>query len=697
MRHPTCATTAIASACLLASCVPSAASAGGGGADLGQIAPWGLGIALLLAAAGIGFHIGRRAPAETNLTEADRLFRATFDNAVIGIGLLALDGRILRANRAVCRLSGYTEAELQQRRDGDNTHPDDRQLQAEAFAELVSGARDSLVGERRYVRKSGEVFWARISLSLVRDSDGKPSYLVGMLEDIDQQKQLWIELRESEERFRAMFEDAAIGIALTTLDGRMLQANPAVCRMSGSSADELRQRDDTANTHPEDRGLGADQVADMLAGRRATCQIEKRYVRKDGSVFWASVHLSPVRHPDGSPAYLVAMVEDIDDRKRMWAELKASQARFQAVFENAAVGIALLTLDRRPLALNPVTQRIIGYSLDELARVDPRQLALPEDRGLDVDWFEDLVAGRRNAYVMERRYRRKDGTVFWARINYSLVRDLDGQPDYLIGLIEDIDDQKRATERLAEQETRSRQLLEQRVAERTRQLEQVNALLQHKAAEEAVVNERTRLARDLHDAVTQTLFSSTLIAEVMPDIWAANPAEGRRRLEELRQLTRGALAEMRTLLVELRPNALVEIPLATLLRQLSDAVIGRARLQVDLHVSGERTLPPDVKITLYRIAQEALNNVVKHAGAANAVISLCLAPTVRLTVADNGSGFTPGSVSGAHLGLKIMRERADAIGARLTLDSTPGEGTQVTAVWEERPQVSGGRSQVPVC
>jgi PAS domain S-box-containing protein len=619
---------------------------------------------------------------DANLSEADRLFRATFDNAVIGVGLLALDGRILRANRAVCRMSGYTEAELQQRRDGDNVHPDDRHLHAAEFAELVCGARDSLVSERRYLRKSGEMFWARISLSLVRAADGTPSYLVGMLEDIDQQKQLWAELRESEERFRAMFEDAAIGIALTTLDGRMLQANPAVCRMSGYSADELRQRADSANTYPDDRGLGADQVAALLAGQRATCQIEKRYVRKDGSVFWTTVHLSVVRHPDGSPAHLVAMVEDIDDKKRLWAELKASQARFQAVFENAAVGIALLTLDRRPLAFNPVTQRIIGYNLDELAEIDHRDLALPDDRALDAEWFEDLIAGHRNAYVMERRYRRKDGTVFWARINYSLVRDLDGQPDYLIGIIEDIDDQKRAIERLAEQETHSRQLLEQRVAERTRELEQVNALLQHKAAEEAVVNERTRLARDLHDAVTQTLFSSTLIAEVLPDIWAANPAEGRRRLEELRQLTRGALAEMRSLLVELRPNALVEIPLHTLLRQLSDAVIGRARLQVDLHVSGERALPPDVKITLYRIAQEALNNVVKHARAANVVVSLCLAPTVRLTVADNGSGFSPGCASGDHLGLKIMRERVDAIGARLTLDSTPGEGTQVTVVWQ---------------
>ena len=157
--------------------------------------------------------------------------------------------------------------------------------------------------------------------------------------------------------------------------------------------------------------------------------------------------------------------------------------------------------------------------------------------------------------------------------------------------------------------------------------------------------ERTRLARDLHDAVTQTLFSTTLIAEVLPDLWEMNRAEGLRRLEELRQLTRGALAEMRTLLVELRPNALVEVPLSVLLRQLTDAMIGRARIAIQLSAEGDAAggtrLPADVQVGLYRIAQEALNNVVKHAKATQAVVTLRQGETVRLTVADNGAGFDP--------------------------------------------------------
>ena len=142
-----------------------------------------------------------------------------------------------------------------------------------------------------------------------------------------------------------------------------------------------------------------------------------------------------------------------------------------------------------------------------------------------------------------------------------------------------------------------------------------NAYLFEKAEDVAIAAERNRLARDLHDAVTQTLFSASLIAEVLPRIWERDPDEGARRLAELRELTRGALAEMRTLLLELRPATLTESSLAELLRQLAQAIGGRSRLPIALHIAGERALPPETQIALYRIAQEALNNVGKHAGA----------------------------------------------------------------------------------
>lgn len=209
-----------------------------------------------------------------------------------------------------------------------------------------------------------------------------------------------------------------------------------------------------------------------------------------------------------------------------------------------------------------------------------------------------------------------------------------------------------------------------------------NSLLYQHAHELAASRERQRLARDLHDAVSQTLFSVSLIAEVLPRIYERDPDQGKTRLEELRQLTRGALAEMRTLLLELRPAALAEASLPDLLRQLAEAVVGRARIPVDTEVDEDCTaVPADVRVAFYRIAQEALNNVVKHSGASRVSVTLrCDEETLRLSVDDNGSGFASTGGVGK-LGLSIMRERAAAVGARINVTSIPGVGTTVKVEW----------------
>jgi PAS domain S-box-containing protein len=331
--------------------------------------------------------------------------------------------------------------------------------------------------------------------------------------------------------------------------------------------------------------------------------------------------------------------------------------------------------------LNPAMLRMFGYTAEEMQQTAIASLIFPEDHGIDAREFRQLLTGEIDSFRSEKRFVRKDGSVFWGRLTDSLARAADGTPQMVIGIVEDINEERQAKERLASQEAAHRRQLEQRIAERTAELNAANQRLAEKAAQDAVTAERTRLARDLHDAVTQTLFSTTLIADVLPDLWAMNPEEGRRRLEELRQMTRGALAEMRTLLVELRPNALVEAPLPTLLRQLTEAMVSRARIDIQFSAQGERKLPADVQVGLYRIAQEALNNVVKHAKAAQAVVTLRLGDAVRLTVADNGAGFDSGTVTADHLGLRIMRERAEAIDAQLGIYSEPGEGTQVSVLW----------------
>lgn len=198
--------------------------------------------------------------------------------------------------------------------------------------------------------------------------------------------------------------------------------------------------------------------------------------------------------------------------------------------------------------------------------------------------------------------------------------------------------------------------------------------------------ERQRLARELHDAVTQQLFSASLIGEVLPQIWESSTAKGAEYLEDLRLLTRGALAEMRALLVELRPAAITDTPLPDLLQQLTAALSGRIRVPVELQVSaGASRLPDDVQVALYRVAQEALQNVARHAKARQVWVALELkTEAATLSVRDDGHGFDLAGVPADHFGLAIMRERMAAVGGTITIESQPGQGTSLYAHWAVR-------------
>lgn len=220
-----------------------------------------------------------------------------------------------------------------------------------------------------------------------------------------------------------------------------------------------------------------------------------------------------------------------------------------------------------------------------------------------------------------------------------------------------------------------------------------NTQLREEAEQAAVAAERSRLARELHDSVTQTLFSASLIAEVLPRLWTNSEADGRKRLEQLRQLTRGALAEMRSLLLELRPATLMEVGLPELLKQLVEATSGRAGIPIELVISDSAACSPpaQVRVALYRIAQEALSNVVKHSAAVSARVELRCENedlpavgdklSVTLIVGDDGRGFDIQSIPAHRLGIRIMHERAAEVGASVAIESRQDGGTEVVARW----------------
>jgi signal transduction histidine kinase len=206
--------------------------------------------------------------------------------------------------------------------------------------------------------------------------------------------------------------------------------------------------------------------------------------------------------------------------------------------------------------------------------------------------------------------------------------------------------------------------------------------LRRRAAEAAAQDERTRLARDLHDSVTQALFAASLEAEALALGDDEVSDEAGETIEQLRRLNRGALAQMRTMLLELRDEPLEAVPVQQLLLNLVEATESRSRTDVTLTVSGDVTLPHPLHVAVYRIAQEALDNVVRHASARHAWVELALDPGAgNLVVRDDGRGCDPAVAGPAHHGLRSMTERAAEAGGSLRVESRPGEGTTVTLSW----------------
>ena len=209
-----------------------------------------------------------------------------------------------------------------------------------------------------------------------------------------------------------------------------------------------------------------------------------------------------------------------------------------------------------------------------------------------------------------------------------------------------------------------------------------NIDLHYQAERAAILEERQRLARDLHDSVSQTLFSASALAETLPLIWEQDPLKGKEYMNSLSRLTRAALAEMRSLLVELRPQALLKADLGDLIRQLALGFAGHTRAEVNVEISGKAILAADVQTTFFRIAQETLHNIIKHAHASRVSIQFDLDPQhAWLRVEDNGRGFDPDQLNAQRFGLRIMQERAALGGTQLELDSQPGSGTRVSLKW----------------
>jgi len=623
--------------------------------------------------------ITERRRAEEALRESEVRFRAVFENAGIGMGLVDLKGNSIETNPATQRMLGYKGAELKKLPYREYTHPDDWKVTWDLFQELAEGKRDRYQIEKRYIRRDGQVLWGRLTESLVRNPNGEPQYIIAMLEDVTERKRAEEALRESEQRYKDFIThsnesvwrlelDPPLPVGLGEEEGlrRFLEdAYFAECNLAFALSLGFRKPEELVGKRPGELISPTDTA--RLESFRSTVRagfqsrtVELQGLHRDGKLRNLVRTEVPIVE-NGMLVRLWGITRDVTELRQAEEALRGSEARFRAVFENAAIGIALVDMQGHAVDSNPALQRMLGYNGRELAQMAFTEFTHPEDARTDWGLFSELVEGRRDKYHMDKRYVRKDGEVIWGGLTVSLVRNQTGEPQYVIGMVEDITERKRAEAAVRQMSGRLLRLQDE---------------------------ERRRIARELHDTTAQSLAALAINLSVAKESASQLNPRARACLVESLELAEQTSREIRTVSYLLHPPLLDEVGLGLALRWYVEGYAQRTGIEVDLEVPPEPArFPAEIELALYRVAQEALTNIHLHSGSKKAHVSLkCDRAQAVLSVADEGRGLPPGLLQrggrqGGKLGVGIsgMRERIRQLGGLFEI-VTESKGTTLKAV-----------------
>jgi PAS domain S-box-containing protein len=501
-------------------------------------------------------------------------------------------------------------------------------------------------------------------------------------------------IREREEQYRSIFENTTDGMIITDMEGNIVEANPASCAMHGYTHEEFTRLKPIDIIHPDYQPTFRDYQSMVYTGREFNAQAMT--VRKDGSAFYAEVRGAAITY--GGKPHVLSVVRDITER------MQAYQMLEQRVAERTRELTALLevshnvasTLELQPLLSLILDQlkTVLDYSGASIFIREGERIVNVEYRGpisaeeaMKVNLtkrsgVEEVLHSRAPVIIDDVRGDTplaKDFTASggdYMHNIFSYIRSWMGVPlmskEWVIGVLcLDYDKPNYYTPQHAQ--------LALAIANQAA-IAIENARLYEQAQQLAVLEERQRLGRELHDSVSQALYGIALGARTARTLLDRDPARVAEPLNYVLSLAEAGLAEMRALIFELRPESLETEGLVAALSKQAAAMHARNNATVNTDFCDEPALPFDIKEAFYRISQEAMNNTLKHARATQVDLSLkCVNGYLTLTVSDNGSGFDPEASYPGHLGLKSMRERITRFGGTLKITSTPGHGTCIQA------------------
>lgn len=647
--------------------------------------------------------------------ERDRI-QTYLDLVAVILLVIDTDGCIQRINQRGCQILGYSEAELLGREWFDFIPERDRSDLRQKFDQLVTGDVEvAEYFENPIITRSGEERLIAWRNTVMYDIDGRVAAVIDSGEDITERRRTEDALKRSEEQMRMVIQSMPVIMNAFDENQLFIVWNKEGERLTGYTADEIIANPKALELLIPDRDYRCEMLARMKEMGNHFRDLEWHVTCKDGSqktIYWSNISNEfPV---PGWASWSIGIdvtrqlqaeheLQDANHTLEMRVEQRTSELR-QARLAERHQRLLAEALRKSATALNRSLDLdvVLDYILSSVQTVifsdmvtvmlldagevrivraqGGQQVRLPEQADnvslgvQDVDYLQRMAEEQRPLLVN----RLHDYPDWPYNDKPQWVRAYMGAPiiteDMVIGFINILSLKHNAFEQ-SDLDILSVFCDQAAVAIR-------NARLYQQAGELAALEERQRIARDLHDAVTQTLFSANVVSKTLLRLHGRDPDQIGSGLQQLNQLTRGALAEMRTLLLELRPETLAETPIDRLLQQLGDAFSGRTETEIVVEAELTDDLYLPVKIVFYRVAQEALNNVYKHARARHVQVRLWHEDVMTyLSVMDDGRGFDPAAIVGDHLGLKIMRERAESIGARLGIRSQMGTGTTIEVEW----------------
>jgi len=424
--------------------------------------------------------------------------RAIFEQASVGVAMLDEKGRWLSVNQRVCEITGYSREELLRIDFQTITHPEDLDTDVELARQVASGERRSYTLDKRYLHRDGQVVWTRLHVGRIDASGRTPMRYVSVIEDISERKRLDQEAVEHRLIRDFHVENSPLAVIEWTPDLNVASWSRRAEQIFGWTSAEVlgRHFEEFGFLHEPDKDVLARWAHQVQVERRGLTTSLHRNVRKDGRPVWIHWYNSILYTAEGAVRSIYSLADDVTEEQSAVAQLKESQAQFRSVFEQAAVGIALVDTQSRLLMVNRRFSQITGYESEMLRQTTCVEITHPEDRAGESALRERLIHGEIDDYRFEKRYCRANGSIVWVSIFARKLEPVEGEPVCLALVVEDISERMESAHKLKQLHVE----LESKVVERTRQLQETTRLWADRTRDLSVLAEMMSVLPAARDA-----------------------------------------------------------------------------------------------------------------------------------------------------------------------------------------------------